>query len=174
MKKVLFIVALSLFAIGAFAQTEKGKFRIGGDANVGFASTKLDGASNSNTDLNLGVEAGYFVIDNLSINAGLLLGYEKIGGDDDATNTYGLQLGARYYLPSKIFFGAAFDVISSKYGSYDSQTGTGLTLGAGYALFLNDKVAFEPSIGYRLGLSDKDKGTKANIFAINLGFSFYF
>jgi hypothetical protein len=174
MKRILFILAVSLFAVGAMAQTEKGKFRLGGDLDLSFLNTKLDveGAEATNS-FNLGVDAGYFVIDNLSVNAGLGFGYAKDGGDDDASTEYAFALGARYYLQSKIFFGGDFDLFTLKYGD-NSATGTGFTPQIGYAWFVKDNVAIEPAIGYRLGLTNKDDFTKFNGFGINIGLSVHF
>lgn len=174
MKKIFVLLAVSLFSVSAFAQTEKGAIRLGGNTNLGFSSLKSDGADKSNSYFNLGVDAGYFVIDNLSIDVGFGFEYAKAGGADDADTGFDVNLGARYYLPMKVFFGAAFDFQSAKYGGGDSVSGTGLTLGAGYAWFLSDKVAFEPMIGYRLGLTDKDKGTKYNAFGLQMGVSVFF
>jgi hypothetical protein len=174
MKRILFILAVSLFTVSAMAQTEKGKIRLGGDLDLSFLNTKYDyeGAKASNS-FNLGVNGGYFVIDNLSVNAGLGFDYTKAGGDDDALTTFGFSLGARYYLQSKIFFGGDFDIISQKYGD-DSFTGTGFTPSIGYAWFVKDNIAIEPAIGYRLGLSNKDDGTKFDGFGINIGLSVHF
>jgi hypothetical protein len=175
MKRILFILAVSLFTVSAMAQTEKGKIRLGGDLDLSFLNVKpdIDGAKATNT-FNLGVNGGYFVIDNLSVNAGLAFGYEKAGGDDDAATAFGFSLGARYYLQSKIFFGGDFDIISSKYGDEDSFTGTGFTPSIGYAWFVKDNIAIEPALGYRLGLSNKDDGTKFNGFGLNIGLSVHF
>lgn len=176
MKKILLVLAVSLFAFNAFAQTEKGAFRVGGAADLSFINSKFDGDDDSTNNINLGVDAGYFVIDNLSINLGLGFGYTKIG-DSNAT-AFGVNVGARYYLPVKVFFDAAFDLTYSKAKindvSGDGLTGTGVTLMAGYAWFLNERIAIEPAIGYRLGLSNKDDGTKQNNFGVQIGFGLYF
>ena len=172
MKKIFVLLAVSLFSVSVFAQTEKGAIRLGGSTNLSFISSKLDGASKSNSNFNLGANAGYFVMDNLSVDVGFEFDYDKPGGASDAFTQFVVDLGVRYYLPSKIFFAASFDLLSMKV--VDSVTGTGVSLGAGYAWFLSDKVAFEPMLGYRLGLSDKDKGTKVNAFGAQMGISVFF
>lgn len=174
MKKVLVVLVASLLAVGAFAQTEKGKFRVGGNADLSFLNTKYDGADKSDNDFNFGANAGYFVIDNLAVEAGVGFGYSKDGAKDVSSTAYTLNIGARYYLPVKVFVGANFEFLGAKVGDADSATGTGLNLLAGYAIFLNDKVAIEPALGYRLGLGNKDKGTKFNQFGAQVGFSLFF
>lgn len=175
MKKIFItIVAFAAIATGAFAQTEAGKIYVGASSDLGFYYDKADGADDGASTFGLDVNGGYFVIDNLSVNAQLGFGYSKFG-DADAQTEFTFGVGARYYLPMKIFFGAMFDYTSTNPGGdADAQADPGLTLGAGYALFLNDNIAIEPFVGYRLGFGDKDKGLKHNEFGIKIGFGIYF
>jgi len=181
MRKMFFtIVALAAMATSAFAQTEAGNIYVGAASDLGFTTTKAgyDGAK-SEAEFGLDVNGGYFVIDNLSVNAEL--GFNYWSQDKDATNTFSLGVGGRYYLPMKVFFGAMFD-FSSMGVSHDGKSGDdrlssmGLTLGAGYAWFLNDNVAIEPALGYRIGLSSKTEPTQYNWsgFEIKIGFGIYF
>lgn len=176
MKKILVLLAISCMATAAMAQTEKGSFRIGGATNLGFVNTKLDGADDSANTFNLNLDGGYFVANNFSLNLGVGLDYSKQG--DVSSTTFGVGLDLRYYLPVKVFVGAGFDLINTKtkidnVGSV-SGTGTGVNLTAGYAAFVSDHFAIEPALYYRLGLSDKDKGTKANAFGVQVGLGYYF
>ena len=172
MKKLTILLFALLITVGASAQTEQGKMRVGGTSDLGFSSIKQDGADNSTNSFDVSLGAGYFLINNLSLDLGLGFGYEK-EGDADAFTTLGAEIGARYYLPVKVFLRAAFDVFNIKMGD-NSATGTGIQFGAGYAAFINSFIAIEPQVGYRLGLSDKEKGTKSNGLFIEVGFSFYF
>jgi len=172
MRKIfLTMVAVAMIATGAFAQTEKGKIYVGAASNLGFNNVKYDGADKSTSYFNLGAKGGYFVIDNLAINLGL--NFESVSGDNGSTD-FGFNIGGRYYFPPKVFLGAMFDFDSFKPKGGDSASGMGLTFEGGYAIFLNDNIAIEPALTYRLGLSDKDKGTKFNQFGINIGFGLYF
>lgn len=168
MKKLLLVFAVCLFTVSSYAQTQKGKFMLGGSSNLSFLNIKFDGNDDSLNQFQGSVGIGYFVIDNFAINAGLGYTYQKYG-DNDSSDSFAFSVGARYYTPINIFVDADFDIQTT-----NSTTGTGVTLGAGYAIFLNDKVALEPAVGYRIGLSSKDDGTKYNAFGVNLGFSFYF
>lgn len=172
MKKLFVILAVSCFATTAFAQTEQGAFRIGGAADLSFLNTKVEGASDSSNEIDLGIDAGYFVIDNLSVNLGVNFTNTTMG--NTGSTAFGGELGVRYYFPPKVFVDAGFDVFNTKVKGSDSVTGTGLNLTAGYAAFITDNIAVEPTIGYRLGLSDKDKGTQADGFGVGVGFGLYF
>jgi opacity protein-like surface antigen len=169
MKKIFVLLAVSCFATAAFAQTEQGAFRIGGSSNLSFLNSKVDAPNaKSESAFNLGLDAGYFVMDNLSVNLGV-----ELDMPEDAT-MIGARLGLRYYFPPKIFLGADFDIVNTKPDGGSSTSGTGLTIGAGYAAFVSERFAIEPMIGYRLGLTDKDKGTKVSGFGAQVGLGFYF
>ena len=73
---------------------------------------------------------------------------------------------------NNIFTGAAFDIVSYNYG--ESEMGTGVKLKVDYSLFVKDNIAIEPTIGYRLGLTDKEKGTKDNCIIAQVGISIFF
>lgn len=174
MKKIVLLAAvLMMSASAAFAQTESGTFRIGGSSNLGFSSIKqdVDGAKSAN-EFNLGVDAGYFLIDNLSLNVGV--NFESYKMDEAKSNTIGINAGLRYYLPVNVFVNADFELRSLKNGDDKAVSGTALNLGAGYAAFVCDNFAIEPMVGYRLGLGNKDDGTKASGFVAKVGLSYYF
>ena len=172
MKNLLLILVLLCTTVGVAAQTEAGKIRVGGSSNLSFLNTKHDGFDDKMNELDFEVSGGYFIIDNLSLDLGLHFGYEK-DGDDDASSAFIGELGARYYLPTKIFVGASFDFLSLKQGD-SSASGTGVNLKAGYSWFVKDNIALEPVVGYRIGLSKKDDYTKYNELSIRLGLSVFF
>ena len=169
MKNGLIILVFSLCAIGAMAQTEKGKFRLGGDINLGFLNTDYSSDYKTN-GFNIYANGGYFIMDNLSLDLGLGYNWAKIDGFDGSSSLRG-EIGARYYLPINVFLGASFDAATYNNGD---NLGTGVNLKAGYAWFIRDNIALEPAIGYRLGLSNKNDGTKYNEFGAKLGLSVYF
>jgi hypothetical protein len=169
MKKIFVLLAVSCFATATFAQTEQGSFRIGGSSNLSFMNSKVDAdGAKSESTFNLGLDAGYFVLNNLSVDLGV-----NLDMPEDVT-TIGASLGLRYYFPPKVFLGAAFDILNVKPDGLSSVSGTGLTIGAGYAAFVSERFAIEPQIGYRLGLTNKDDGTKYNGFSAKVGLDFYF
>jgi len=75
MKKLLTIAMLCASALAANAQTEKGKFILGG--TIGYSSTKSETVqyNNKRTNLDLLPSAGYFVSENLAL--GLGIGYSR-------------------------------------------------------------------------------------------------
>jgi len=179
MKKLFILLIVSLCTVSAFAQTEKGNFRVGGASDLSFLNATTNGAGESQKIFKLSLDGGYFLIDNLALNAALSYGYNNYGYTK--ISTIGVGLGLRYYLPVKIFFGAGFDLINTNtkitmtgFDESNSATGTGLNLEAGYAWFLSKRVAIEPSVGYRFGLSDKDQGSKMDVFSAQIGISVYF
>ena len=177
MKKFFIFLAASLFAVSVMAQNEfvfeKGMIRVGGASNLNFTNVKVDGWDGSTNTLLLGVDAGYFVTDNVSIDVDVSVAYIKDSEDDDAIKNYTLGAGLRYWFPSKFFVGGGLDMNTMGYGS-ESASGTGLKLKAGMVHFLGEKIAIEPVIGYRMGLSDEDKGTKQSGLFAQFGISVFF
>ncbi|MFC3366125.1 PorT family protein [Pedobacter fastidiosus] len=70
MKKLLLsLVAVAGLVYSANAQTEKGKVILGG--NVGFNSTKVEGAAKSDFNFSVVPSVGYFVSNNFAIGTGV-------------------------------------------------------------------------------------------------------
>jgi len=173
MKKLFILVLFTTVTMGAMAQTEAGKMRLGGSTNLSFLNTKHAGYDDAMSEFEINANAGYFIIDKLSLDLGLQFGYEK-EGDYDADKAFLGEIGARYYLPGNFFLGASFDILSIKSGDDTAYTGTGANLKAGYAWFVKDNIAIEPAVGYRIGLTNEDDGTKFDQFSIKLGISVFF
>ena len=175
MKKFFILLTAVLFAVNAFAQFEQGAIRIGGASSLGFSNTKYKGVSGSLNYAELGIDGGYFFMDNLSANLTLSGGFEKDSDDSDATSMFGAELGVRYYLPMKVFAGAGFEYSTYKYGGYSSPA-CAAHVRVGYAAFLTDNIAVEPVIGYRigLGLTDDMKANQFNRLSFQIGFSLFF
>jgi len=158
MKKVLFTFFAAFVAFAASAQISQGTILLGGSSNLGFTSNNEDAGDDSQFDLS--VQGGYFVIENLAIGA--TIGYSKWSEADDATITIGPM--ARYYFNGKIFAGAGFAV--QKTGDF---SGSVIPLQVGYAAFLNDAVAIEPSLNYSVYGGDYEGSS----FGLNVGISVY-
>ena len=174
MKNVLFILALYFCTItGAMAQTEKGGFRLGGSTSVDFLNSKHAGYEFKASELNIDVSGGYFIIDNLSVDIGIDYNMQKESGDNNTATVIMGEAGIRYYLPVKVFFASSFNFLSLDYAR-EWTTGTAISLKTGYAWFVKDNIALEPSVGYRIGLSNKKRFTKYDQLSLWLGFSVYF
>lgn len=177
MKKII----LSILAVASFgianaqdetgSQTSKGNILI--EANTGnamlgttgFYFTSVDGESS----YNLGLDGGYFIMDNLALKAGL--GY---GGDSFSdTSSFSYRIGAKYYALGMIpvsldLTGASGDGAEN----FAGETPMWLGVGAGYAWFLSDNIAIEPGLRYNHSLNEdfSDEG----VFQLNIGFTLFF
>lgn len=160
MKKVLLTVFAVLTVFVASAQIEKGTILVGASSNLGFSSTSIDGLDDKLSTFNLDVRGGYFIIDNLAL--GLTLGFDKtkFGDSDEKTTSFGLF--GRYYINGKIFAGAGFQSITI--GDADAETA--IPLEVGYAAFLTDNIAVEPSLNYIIM-------DGASTFGLGVGFTLY-
>ncbi|HEY8933680.1 MAG TPA: outer membrane beta-barrel protein [Cyclobacteriaceae bacterium] len=165
MKKIGLLMAFAVIFSASFAQTEQGRMMVGGSLGLVGNTAK---AKNNNTTttqnkevaFSLTPQFGYFVINNLAIGLGLNLSSDtyKVPNTDYKSNTTAFQVQpfVRYYLPMKIFFQGTAGIGSSrdKTTNYNNVTTTSksgvssLSLGAGYAWFLNNNVAIEPFVGY--------------------------
>lgn len=163
--KILLLTAL-IISVFTFAQdnyfrgreaVQKGNFSIGLNT-TGLSYDSQKGIQNINVDLN----AGYFVADALQI---------KIGADADilikGENSVKLNYsaGAKYYIENM------FPVYVGYYGTdgYNlKRIKSYLDLRAGYAYFFNESINIEPSVGYLYS------GNQADHFKFNLGINIFF
>lgn len=177
MKKLLLVIAMvtagfTVNAQEANGQTAKGKFLIEGNtnfgsghtANTGFSlsSVSVEGVDDSVTAYNLGLEGGYFIMDDLAIKLGLGYGGTSIDGVD---GMFSYKIGAKYYVSSKI--PVQIDYSGASQGDANSSF---LGLQAGYAIFLGDMVSVEPGLRYNIGLGDTDG---LNVLQFNVGFALH-
>lgn len=173
MKKVLLTAALVALFGWANAQTEEGSMLVSATSNLGFTSSKADGANERGNVFFLNTSAGYFVIDNLT--AGLNLGFSSFSQGDISSNAIQIGPFARYYVNGIFFLGASYSFESGKTSNSFSENTFNrefLGLEAGYPIWLVDNVAIEPAFVYQSQKSD-DFGD-VNSFGINVGFSLYF
>lgn len=152
--KLTFFVALAatFLSISAYAQPGQGTINLGVGTSGGF--TSIDG----NSSFDIGVDGSYFVTDNLGIGA--ILGYSD-NGNTDAT-TYGVQ--AKYFFNESIF--ATTGYAATKFEPFTIGY---IPVNLGYAIWLNDNVAFEPTAGYWFAAGDNED----NAFALNIALSVY-
>ncbi|HEX5172209.1 MAG TPA: hypothetical protein VFW11_23695 [Cyclobacteriaceae bacterium] len=160
---LLFLIVSILSVTGVVAQINQGTFLVGASSNLGFSSTSTEGSDNVNVFL-LDLKGGYFVMDNLAV--GLSLGYTKYSaGDFDGSSTT-IGLFGRYYIHGKIFAGLGF----SSTDSNNSDSYNSVPFEFGYAAFVTDNIALEPSLSYSIGVGDNE----SNTFGLNVGFTLYF
>ena len=175
------------------AQFEQGTMLVGGSAGLELITNKEKaGGSTStfgkSTSFNFSPRVGYFVINNLALGAelGFSMSKFKADGADYETNSSGVTIGpfARYYF-GKFYGEGTFGVGSNKDKEDDAgditeqkSSVTSWSVGAGYAIFLNESVAIEPKIGYGSStLKYKDVDNYKDIYAglfFRLGVQVYF
>jgi outer membrane protein W len=175
MKKLILTAAVALFAFTANAQedeattsqTSKGRILV--EANTGNAMlgttglyyTSVDGESS----FNIGLDGGYFIMDDLALKAGLGYGSDSLSD----TSSFSYRLGGKYYVKSMIpvtldLTGASGDGVEN----FAGETPLWLGMGAGYAWFIGNNVSIEPGLRYNHSLNEdySDEG----IFQFNVGF----
>ena len=164
MKKVLFLV-VSLATLTASAQMEKGNMIVGTSTNLTYSSTSTVDCDNCDAVgvFDLGLSYGYFVIDNLALNAGVNLSSSSSGGSSTSTTSIGLS--ARYYMNS-IFAQAGYNTVSIK--DVDGSSNS-LGFGAGSSHMLSDNIALEPMLMYQMDSYDGNATSNTLMFRIGLG-----
>jgi hypothetical protein len=172
-KRVVTIVALFIVGLANAQtndQTEKGNVLI--ETNTGFGSevgkTSFGYISrDGSTEYNIGLEGGYFIMDNLALKIGL--GFGGFSPKELAsTSTFGYKIGAKYYviglLPVEISYNGYTQKNVSKNPSF-------VGFQAGYAIFLSRTISLEPGIRYNNSL---DTEAAKSFVQLNMGFSLHF
>lgn len=174
MKKLLLCAAVAVFAFASVnaqddssGATSEGSILI--EANTGNAmlgsTSFLFASSDGSSAYNLGLDGGYFIMDDLAIKAGLGYG----GGSDDVSSVFSYRLGAKYYATGVIPI--TVDLTGASIEDADENP-MWLGLGAGYAWFIADNVSIEPGLRYNLSLNEDF--TDEGVFQFNIGFALYF
>lgn len=159
MKKNVLVI-LSLFVISqVIAQIDKGTIFLSGLSSLN--GIQQDEDSGDDVTFNLSVKGGYFLVNNLVV--GLNASIDKPFGTN--TKTIGIGPFARYYFGGRLFLGAGFTSYSAGDFSYSV-----IPVELGYALFLADIVALEPSLFY----SKYGGDAEGSHFGLNMGISIYF
>ncbi len=151
-------------------QTAEGKWLIEantgfgapGNGNTSFGLTSRDGE----TIWGIGLEGGYFVMDDLAVKAGL--GYNDSSFDGDSSQ-FIYKIGAKYYIMSKIPVEVSY--VGESVEDAD-ENASYLGIQAGYAWFLGDNVSIEPGLRYNATLNE-DADAESNI-QFNIGFALHF
>ncbi|WP_405572338.1 hypothetical protein [Winogradskyella sp. Asnod2-B02-A] len=177
MKKLLFTAAIAVLGFANVnaqeeattnGPTSKGKILI--EANTGNAVLGTTGIYFSSTDgestYNIGLDGGYFIMDDLALKAGF--GYGD-GTSDFDSSVISYRIGAKYYVKSMI--PVTVDLTGSSYEDADENP-LWLGLGAGYAWFVTDSVSIEPGLRYNLSLNEDY--TDEGVLQFNVGFALHF
>lgn len=163
MKKLLLVVVASIaFCLTSNAQISQGAILVGASSNFGFNSISPDGGD-SYSQFDLHGKAGYFFAENIA--GGLLLDFAK----EDEFSQFGFGVFGRYYVNGNIILGASLSTNKLDPGVGDGASFMGLGIEGGYAAFITDAIAIEPTLNIDLYSGDYD----ATRFGLNVGFAFY-
>ena len=175
MKKLLLtaVAVLGLSTMNAqddsTSQTSKGKWLIEANTgnamlgNTGFYLSTSDGV----TSYNIGLDGGYFIMDDLALKAGL--GYGGVSTDVGDTSTFSYRLGGKYYINSMI--PVTLDLTGASIKDVQENP-MWLGIGAGYAWFVGNSVSIDPGLRYNHSLNEDF--TDEGVFQFNVGFALYF
>ena len=194
MKKIfLFAFAVSCFVYSYSQNFSQGSKMVGGSIGLDFKTLKQDvpGAGTqtdgSLTNISFNPTGGYFIIDGVAAGAGLSFVSTTFKPDGTTGKVVLSQVSfspfGRYYHTSGVFGHLGFDLGSAKdedsiggNTNKDKYSVFGIRFGAGYAIFLNDNVAVEPTLMYE-STSMKDKATDVkdinNGLVIRIGFNIF-
>lgn len=174
MKKLLLIAAVAVFGFTANAQDDSSSALSEGswvvEVNTGswttgstaFSLTSVDGE----TMWSVGAEAGYFVMDNLAVKAGL--GFSDNGGDGAGSTSFAYKVGAKYYISGQ--FPVGVDFTGASFKDFDENPSY-IGIQGGYAWFIADNVSIEPTLRYNLSMNSDFYD---DAFQGLIGFAFHF
>ena len=118
------------------------------------ASTGINLLSTEGTTLfSLGAEGGYFIQDNLALKFGF--GYSDL----DFTNFFTYKFGLKHYaggtIPLQVdLTGSVNEDIDNGFETVDSPDPLWLGLQMGYAAFVSENIALEPTLRYNASLNN--------------------
>ena len=196
MKKALtFVLLVASFSLSA--QTSKGSFMIGGNADISFDKNDYDDLGYSKSkSISISPEVAYFFVNNFSIGVSLPYGRswsKTITPSFPDFHSDGYSIGVapivRYYFPVKKFFivtqgSYGWYYSKSTYDSLDPVTGIidgteeytnkyrGFSLAAGPAFFLSPYSSIEILANYGNTNYDALDFDRSN-FYISVGFQIY-
>lgn len=143
------------------AQTEKGKFLLGGSTNLAFSSDKYqwdeEDQSEKSTDIDLMPQVGYFIANGLAI--GLEFPFSHSWSDDEKSTSIGCGPFAKYYFGKSQFkpfllTGTEFNKETSKYtyssGEVSESTDRSFLwkAGGGIGIFITKNLSVDLSLLY--------------------------
>jgi Outer membrane protein beta-barrel domain len=168
------IFLLFILSTSTFAQFIKKGSVIGG-GSFDFSTRKVTNSDSKSASFSMLPWAAYSVMDNFLVGANIEVGTSSSKSDDfnyKAKSSY-LVLGptVRYYLNKGLFGHLQYDFGWSKInikndGSESSNNyfNQQFRAGVGYALRVNDKVLFEPMMGYSHNSNSLDIATSSGFF----------
>ena len=172
---IMFAVLVSL-SIKSQVTTDQGTFLLGmGTDALSFTSISIndmDGGTvdydmdkNTRSEYKVNTKVGYFVSDGLAIGLGIFLGGATTIQEQDSydyqrdSTGYAISPFVRYHFGESGVYGeVAYSIGSSSLKAesdgfdYESEPikVSGLVIGAGYAIYVNDMISINPALSYSL------------------------
>lgn len=196
MKKLLIFIAVAMFSLTTFSQTNKGTILIDAQSNLSLSFTTqkseyngLSSDADKSTNLILSPSMGYFIADNFVLGLSLPVRFYSSKEEDYTVSqtSFGFGPFARFYFGTsniKPFLQANVGYVTNSYkieNSFDNENGSSngilFGFGGGVAFFIKESIAINASISYT-GASLKDgdnsdyKSTTGE-FGIGLGFALH-
>lgn len=185
MKTQMLTVLIALVVSTASAQINKGAVLVGVSSSLGYSSysfkSSFGSTPPSSSLLNLNLRGGYFAISNLAIGLNVNVISSSQGSSSSTITAFGIF--SRYYMGGKFFIGAGYNSASSSVtsGTFNSSTSyTTIPFEVGFAAFINDNIAIEPSITYTTTTNDNGgvsvfgiPSSAISAVGLNIGFTFY-
>jgi hypothetical protein len=173
MKKVFLIFLLLTTAFLSNAQTYKGQFMVGGDAN--FNSSKFADDDESTTQITFNPNFGYFFANNFA--GGLRIGLSSVKEEDEeAFSTSVFSPFLRYYFLPPTNKTNIFTDVSYGFGSIGAENKESFNqfaIVAGPALFLTPNTALEFGVGYTSQGGDAFGDERYNSIGLRVGFQIH-
>ena len=195
LKQTILTLAMALISVSSFAQDDfsaktKGTYFVNGSIFLDSRTDKINDNKTTSFTTAIGPKAGYFIMDNLAIGLEANIQTSKstsedaVFGDIEVTsNALAALAFGRYYLDNGLF-----GEVAVGFGSQKTESGLlgeqkasifGFHIGAGYAFFLGEHVAIEPTLNSRWedvnpdGAPSNYEETISSIF-LGIGISAYF
>lgn len=158
MKKILTALLVFFVALQADAQFQQGTKYVGASlSNLGMSYSKK-----SEFRFGVNADAGYFFVDNWMLHADV--GYEHTKATDD----FFAGASLRYYIKQNGLYLSAGAEYAHK---TKSDNDLYVPVEIGYTFYLNNKVAIEPAVYYKMSTNDFADGSTVGL---RLGLGYYF
>ena len=162
MKNAIFLLVMILtFSFNSFSQVEKNTWMIGGSAGFNNYHNKASGTNSSLLQIN--PQLGFFFADNFAVGA--VFGINNFG----SVKSWSASPFVRYYL-KYLFPELSYGLKRETIGDISDNSSV-LKGSIGYAVFLNDNVALEPSLYYSQNFAGGK--TYGSNYGIQLGLQIY-
>ncbi len=176
-KKLIIITAIIAYACVCTAQTQKGKWMIGG--SIGFSSIstteKYNGNSVSETIITISPSVKHFVVKDFAVGAALSYVSIAATGSSNVSIVEFDPTIRYYFVPlgrngSKLFSEAWYTFGSQSSGNTNIHV-SGYGIKVGPAVFLNEHTAIEITLGY--STSTFEGNPQQNSIAMGVGFQIH-